>query len=149
MALPPNIPALGVRISIYEFQGDTNIQSITLLFILISLIFNNSDSTFMYLINIFSFLGNDMLMFLYNLPLGFQYFLFLFVSTLSLLIIVTIHYPHFKCLACLLIQYSHNYIMSYRVDIEGNIGVVFNIKEYFIVAKFLWFIETKKKGRKY
>lgn len=37
--------------------------------------------------------------------------------------------------------------MSYRVDIEGNIGVVFNIKEYFIVANFLWFIETKKKKR--
>lgn len=37
--------------------------------------------------------------------------------------------------------------MSYRVDIEGNIGVVFNIKEYFIVANFLWFIETKKKKK--
>lgn len=38
--------------------------------------------------------------------------------------------------------------MSYRVDIEGNIGVVFNIKEYFIVAKFLCFIEKFLKRMK-
>lgn len=69
---------------------------------------------------------------LHTFPLGFCIFLQLFLSILPILNTLIILYSFFKYLTFVLIDYSHCYKLSYRVDIRKK------IEEWSLIQRILY-----------